>query len=236
MRAAVAAFVVLASLAAAPAQAAVTASPRGVRFPAVAVNEQGRVVVAWERSRGGRFFVEARTGAGLRSLGPIRRLGGRVGYQPQVAIGEDGTAAVTWVGPGPGNVRRLQAALARPGRPFGAVQTVDARTSILSAVGVAVQPTGRVVAVYHRSTDSIGFALAARGRPFGRPRSLASTGSVSAASVTLDPRDGAVLVAYGTPPRPPARAGDRGSNTQAAVVSLGTGNARFGPPTLVSAP
>ena len=220
----------LATIAAAPAQAA-TVSPAGVRFPQIAVNAKGATVVAWERRTKAAFAVEVRSGATASKLGRTTRLAGR-GYSPRVAIGADGTRAVMWLQRAArGGVRTVRVAVARPGHRFGKGQLVDRRHANMATVGVAVQPTGRVVAVSRRSSNRLGYALAPRGHAFGKLRDLTTTGSITSDSLALDPRDGAVVVAYGTPvsSAPP-------TNQQAGVRTLTTGSAAFSPQTVISDP
>jgi hypothetical protein len=47
-------------------------------------------------------------------------------------------------------------AVARPGHGFGAAQVLDQRTSNMAPVGVAVQPGGRVVAIWQRGRGQLG--------------------------------------------------------------------------------
>ena len=214
---------------AAPARAA-TISPPGVRFPQIAVNAGGTTIVAWERLVHGRFAIEARAGAGPRQLGPVRRLAAR-GFQPRVAVGADGTRAVQWLEEEAGGIRTIRVAVARPGRGFGRGQVLYRIGKNVSPVGVVVQPDGRVVAVWHPKSAWLAYALAPRDRRFGHPRSLGRTGPVSTDEIALDPRDGAVVLAYGTPlaASPPA-------NQQAAARTLAMTSTAFSAPVVLSDP
>lgn len=218
---------------AAPADGRVLVSPSGVRGPALAINDLGATAVAWERSARGTFAVEARVGQGTLGLGRTQRLSSK-GSTPAVAVGADGTAAVQWLEYGPRGQRRVRVAVARDGRPFGVPQTIETRRANVGVVGVAVQPSGRVVAVFWRSGASLAFAVAPRGRGFGAAQQLTATGSLGGASLSVDPRDGAVVVAYGTPLRKPAGDADRAFNVQAAVRTLGPADATFSAPVIVS--
>jgi hypothetical protein len=75
------------------------------------------------------------------------------------------------------------------------------------------------------------FALAPRGRGFGAAREFAFKGPSSGASIALDPRDGAVVVAYGTPLDVAQLA-----NQQAAVRILATASTAFSEQTMLSDP
>jgi len=218
---------------AAPADGRVLVSPVGVRGPALAVNGSGATAVAWERRTRGSFAVEARVGRGTLGLGRTQRLSAK-GFTPAVAVGADGTAAVQWLEFGSRGTSRVRVAVARRGRPFGAAQTIETRRANVAVAGVAVQPGGRVVAVFRRSGGSLAFAVARRGRGFGTARELTAAGPLGGASVAVDPRDGAVVVAYGTPLRTPTGAADRAFNVQAAVRTLRPGDAAFSPPVIVS--
>ena len=203
--------------AAAPAQAA-TVSPAGVRFPQIAVNAKGATVVAWERRTKAAFAVEVRSGATAAKLGRTTRLAGR-GYSPRVAIGADGTRAVMW----------LRARGARR-RAHGARRGRAARSSLRQ--GAAPRPAprehgdGRRRGPAHgprrrglqRASNRLGYALATRDRAFGKAaRPHDDRLDQRRDSLALDPRDGAVVVAYGTPvsSAPP-------TNQQAGVRTLAT--------------
>ncbi len=217
--------------AAAPAAHAATVSPAGVRFPQIAVNAGGATVVAWERETASAFEVQARSGDTPLELGRAQRLAAR-GYSPRVAVGADGTRAVMWLERAlRGGVRSVRVAVARPRHRFGRGQLLDSRRANMGVVDVAVQPNGRVVAVWGRSSSVLGYAIAKRNHAFGKARNLTRTAQSFASTLALDPRDGAVVLAYGTPPStaPPA-------NRQAGVRTLATTAATFSAPTVVSDP
>ena len=220
----------LAALALSTPASAATVSPTGVRFPQVAVNSHGRTVVAWERLSRSAIGVEARIGDGPQRLGHTVRLAQK-GYSPRVAVGSDGTVAVQWTQPGPGRDVRILVAIARPGHALGAPQAVEQRKGLVAPGGVAVQPNGRVVALWQRSSRSIAVALARPGHRFGTSRTLAAIGPVSGGgAMTVDPRDGTVVVPYGTP------LGVAPSvNQQAAVLTLAPTAAVFSAPIVLSA-
>jgi hypothetical protein len=216
------------AIAATPAAAA-TISPSHVRFPQVAVNASGRTAVAWERELHGRFTVEARIGERPGALGPTHTLA-RLGYRPRVAVGPDGTAAALWSESGPGRDVRIRVAVAAPGHGFGRARTIDQRKNLFFPIAVAVQPGGRVVAIWPRSSGRLTYALGSRGQRFGAARELTTVGSIGPESVAVDPRDGTVVVAYPTPLglRPPV-------NSQAGVRTLTATAQAFSEPTVLSA-
>ena len=141
-----------------------------MRFPALAVNADGATVVAWERFAKGSFAIEAREGARPAALARTQRLSPK-GYQPLVAVGDDGTKAVMWHEPGARGRNTVRVAIARPGHRFGTPRIVRRQVANLFPIAVAVQPAGRVVAIWSRGRTAA-FALARKGHAFGRPQSL----------------------------------------------------------------
>lgn len=221
----------LASVAlAAPAQAA-TVSPKGVRFARLAVNADGATIVAWERLVKGAIAVEVRTGASAGKLGRTLRLASPA-RDPRVAIGADGTRAVQWLEEtARGGVRSIRVAIARPGHGFGKGRLLDRRHANMGTSDLAVQPNGRVVAIWRRTSTALGYALAPRGHGFGKARDLTRTGSIGMSSIALDARDGAVVLAYGTPLQTAPI-----TNTQAGARTLTTAATAFSEPTVISDP
>ena len=219
----------LAALALTTPASAATVSPTHVRFPQVAVNAHGRTVVAWERQTHGRFTVEARIGERPAKLGRTYTLA-RLGYQPRVAVGADGTVAALWAQSGPGRDVRIRVAVAAPGHGFGRARTIEQRKNLFFPNAVTVQPGGRVVAIWPRSSGGLSYAIGLRGRRFGAARELTAIGPVGVPSVAMDPRDGTVLVAYPTPLglQPPV-------NAQAGVRTLTATAQTFSEPTVLSA-
>jgi hypothetical protein len=214
---------------AAPAPAA-TVSPTHVRNPQIAVGAGGATVVAWERLGRDGISIEARVGRSASRLGKVSRLAGR-GYRPQVAVGANGTTAVQWMAPGADRSTLMRVAVARPGHGFGRAQTLERRVANIAPLAVAVQPNGRVVAIWRRSNSQLGVALAAPGRRFGASADLTTNGLASPGSVAVDPRDGTVVLAYGTP----LSATPTPTNEQAAVRTLGPAAAAFSQPTVLTA-
>ncbi len=215
-------------VAAAPASAT-TLSAAGVRAPQAAVGPGGRTVFAWERLRSGSIAIEARSGRSPSTTGHIRRFSAR-GHDPRVAVGADGTMALMWKEDGADRGQVLRVSVSRPGHRFGKGQIVERRRGNLAPVGLAVQPGGRVIAVWRRGDSRLAFALAPRKEGFRAPHELAAIGPLTGGTIVLDPRDGAVVVAYGSPltASPPA-------NQQAAVRTLAVSSAAFTAPSLVSA-
>jgi hypothetical protein len=213
--------------AAVPAPAAVV-SPTKVLSPQVAVNLDGATVVAWERLLRGDIAIEARAGDGPLELGRTRRLARR-GHAPRVAVGADGTKAVMWFEEDARGVRTVRVAVARPGHGFGRGQLVYRRRATVTTVGVAVQPSGRVVAIWQRAIGRLAFAVARRNHAFGRGRNLGAIRAPADGTIPVDPRDGSVVLAYGTQviSSPP-------TNQQAAVRTLSLRGSSFSAPTVLS--
>ena len=219
---------ILTALAACAPASAATISPTGVRFPQAAVNARGTTLVAWERTSD-KYALEVRTGRSPLHLGSTQRLS-RSGYQAQVAVGGDGTMAVAWLEYGDHGSRSLRAAVAGPGERLGKGQLLDRRVANMAPLGVTVQPNGRVVALWRRSGSQLAFAMATPNKAFGHARDVTAMGS-NTGSIALDPRDGAVVLAYGTPPSfgpPPV-------NQQAAVRTLSPSATAFSAPTVLTA-
>ncbi|MEY2517408.1 MAG: hypothetical protein QOJ89_4766 [bacterium] len=218
---------VLTALAAAAPAPAATVSSAGVRGPQLAVNADGATVVAWERLTKRAIAIEARAGDAPLELARTRRLSSS-GHEPQVAVGADGTKAVMW-SEEVRNLRSIRVAVARPGHGFGKGQLVDRRSGNMRVMGIAIQPTGRVVAIWQRSASRLAFALARRNHAFGKPSVLAAMSRPAAGPIPVDPRDGSVTVAYSTQVgvSPPA-------NPQAAVQTLAMSATTFSAPTIVS--
>ena len=134
-----------------------------------------------------------------------------------------------WLEDGARGVRSIRVAVARPGHAFAKGQLVDRRRANIATVGVAVQPNGRVVAIWKRSSRRLGFALARRNHRFGRARNLASTVLPADGTIPVDSRDGSVIVAYATlPSKPPPL------NPQAAVRTLTMSAGTFSAPVILS--
>ena len=140
-------------LVAAPSAQAGMTTPRVVSPPGLAVQEHsvaaggGRTAIAMSgltgSPRAAHGAVYARLGR-VTTLGPSVRLSTGRGESPTVAVGADGTAVAAWTDPKAG----LRVAIAAPGEPFGAVQTVrpDAPADKPSRIGgAAVTPSGRVI-------------------------------------------------------------------------------------------
>jgi hypothetical protein len=218
---------VAAAVMAAASASAAPVSPVGVRDPHLAVGSTGTTVVAWERIRRRPFAidVEARIGRAPGKLGPVLHLS--KGQRPLVAAGADGTAAIGWRESG----RPPLVAIARPGRRLGRAQSLRG----MGLLALVVQPNGRVVAVGlggkgdAPDTRILRVALARRGHRFGKSRTIGPVNYLHDVSMAVDPRDGAVVLAYRTPfTREPAGGG------QAAARTLAQTAASFSPPTVVS--
>jgi hypothetical protein len=200
--------------------------------PAVAVNAEGRAVVAWgqsTRGRGGR--LRARLG---RVTGRLRRahtLSRAPVYESAFAVGADGTAAALLVAAEPrGGLRRVLVALARPGHNFGRPQTLVEVRANITLGGITVNKERRIVAVWWQGVPGTGghevrYALRSPGQRFGRPRDLAAASEGGGASVILSP-DGTTYVAWPTP--------FAEGNQEAAVAALGPSATSFGEPQIVS--
>jgi hypothetical protein len=132
-----------------------------------------------------------------RRIGPAQRLAGNA-FDPQVAVGRDGTAVAAWVDHG-----RLRVALAAPGRRFGRARTLVRGVQLLLG-GVGVTPAGRAVVAWRQGnvpTALIRAAVRPPGRPFGRPRTLGDSQYPPALAVAPA---GTVIASWLTTARLPA--------------------------------
>jgi hypothetical protein len=76
-----------------------SSSGQNASHPQVAVRRgNGDAVFTWERSDGANFLIEARTRSAAGALRPFTVLSdpGQDALEPQVAVDDDGDAAVTW--------------------------------------------------------------------------------------------------------------------------------------------
>jgi len=220
----------LASLVFAATAPAATISPTGIRFPEIAVNADGATIVAWERRTRSAFTFDVRTGDSPSTLGRTIRFAARA-YRPKIAIGADGTRAIMWFEDEGARGGVVRIAVARPGHGFGRPRVLERRRGRTATVGVAVQPTGRVVAIWVRGSSRIAYALAPRDRAFGAARELTFKSPSSGESIAVDPRDGAVVITYGAPLSIANLA-----NQQAAARTLTTTATAFSEPAALSDP
>ena len=213
-----------------------------VRFSgAVAVDRSGRVLVAWERGRDGRFgprTVFARRGTVGGRLGAVRRLGGATpSVRVQAALGADGTGVVAWFGQsqaegGTAGPLRAAVAVAPPRRSFGTVQRLENKKTAGEGVGgagvVLVAPaSGRpVLAWTGRAVDRFAIRVARVGvRRVGRPQIFSHpTLDTVVADVAADARGGAVVTALrgGGPTAVVATASPSGATGFGPLESVGT--------------
>jgi hypothetical protein len=116
------------------------------RFPVVAVNSQGTTIVAWERVNvGGSTVIDAAARPAGVEFGPSHQLSAQGTNDemanPRIAVGEDGTAMVTWLrGDGLAEASRwtLAAGFAPSFRVAASEDFVDAPDVAIDRQGTAV--------------------------------------------------------------------------------------------------
>ena len=149
--------------------------PGSVRLaqPKVAINARGDAVIAWS-STDGRIRAALRRGDASAFARPVViGAGERSGATTPltVAMTAGGDAIALWAHTTTQRPRyRIEAAIARHGRPFAQAKTIAASTTALRAdPRLAAGAGGTVIAGWHR--DDVGLALAVRkpGHGFGRP-------------------------------------------------------------------
>jgi hypothetical protein len=164
-------------------------STHAVFDPAVAINFDGRSVVAWRRFFEGNHRVRATSVRRDGHVGPVRQLsgGGESAYEPAFLPSADGQTYLRWP-------RRTFGQFA----PFanGAFQplTSSPGAAIGASPAAAVDSTGAIVLVWTAG----GQVLTATGRPgagFSAPTVLAAAGSDPQATVLPD---GTVVAAWTT--------------------------------------
>ena len=204
------------------------ASLRSAGEPAVAVASDGGVIAAWDQQLSARAFgVVVRRGTTSGRFGPAERLT-TAGYQPGVAAGRGGGAAVIWQTSARGGTRSLRVAVARGHARFGGEQTLmRVRANVTSEQVVA--SGGRYVAIWWQGVPGTGhhavrYALRDAAGRFGAAHTLApDTGPLTGVSAAAGP-DGSVTAAWGTP-----LGGTVSSNQQLAYARLAPGATTFGP-------
>ncbi|MDA0172675.1 hypothetical protein OJ998_26470 [Solirubrobacter taibaiensis] len=185
--------------------------------PALAVNPQGQVLVAW---RDARDRVIVRAGASGRT-----RVAGRTewGGSATAALRADGFAAVLYLHqPLRGGRRTLEVATARPGRAFSRPRKL---VSVVASVGAyQVFAAGdRFVAVWSLA-KAVRYAVSDTAGRFGPARTLARVDGEAQVSAAAD-ASGTVLVAFRTPVL------DGGETTYATLAPTAD---RFGAPRVLA--
>jgi hypothetical protein len=168
--------------------------------PQVAVDAHGNAVVVWSRSDGAneRIQVLRRTAGG--SLSAVQTLSSAGGdaYEPQVAVGGDGSAVVVWERYN-GTDNRIQVRRRTAAGALSAVQSLSASGQDAYAAQVAVDPHGRAVVVWYRF-DGADNRIQARRRSAAGSLSAVQTLSpggqeASNPQVAIDP-DGNAVAAW----------------------------------------
>lgn len=202
--------------AAAPWTSAKLGDPKEPFKSDVAVNDGGRAVAVWvqfdaSRTSGGRSVQRASIHAKLRSPGGawganrhLERGSLTQAFDPQVAIGPDGTAIAVWTQRENLGGARIWAAVRRPGRAFEPPVEVGRSTHFVEAdPQVAVDPKGDFTIVWvGAARDGKGRVVAApqfaqrrAGHGFGAVHTIAAENAVDI-RLAVDPKGRTAWVAW----------------------------------------
>ena len=184
--------------------------PRGgSQLNDVAVNASGMAVAAWDQYD--------YTNGGSASIGAAVQAGGRWGkpftvsvlpgwsMTPRVAVGDDGTMAISWTQQDaytvPNPQQRIQVAVRAPGQASWTVTTLDAHApggvQLAQAVPIAVDAQGNVTAawsLWDGSRNRVQAATLLRGGSWGEAVDLAPADSALFPALAINERGDAAVV------------------------------------------
>lgn len=172
-----------------------TARDGNASSPAVAMNAQGDVAVAWVD---GAVFARLRPTGG--QFGPAVQLSasGSGTGGPQVAMADSGETLVAWGRSGP--AAGVWVAIKPPGGAFSGPVDISGRGESPSSVGLAANPRGDAVIVWDVPDSSsnpprslVRAATRPAGGSFGKPATL-DTGNATAPLAAVDDAGGATAV------------------------------------------
>jgi hypothetical protein len=148
--------------------------------PRVAEDSSGNSLMVWTRSDGTNIRIQAKFRAADGTWGPVATISeaGRDASEPQVAFDPTGNAIAVWV-QSDGSHGRTHAAFRPTGGSFGGDQTISAATQDASAPQIAIDSTGKAVAVWYRfdgTTDRIQAAVRPANGSFGAAQTLSPLG------------------------------------------------------------
>lgn len=184
---------------------------RGAQLHDVAVNAGGLALAAWDQytyNNGGGASIGVAVQSGGRWSAPFT-LSGTVGYSmsPRVAVGADGTLAVSWIQEDPSTgvspQRRVQVAVRPPGSLAWTTTTLATGSpggvSVTQLVPVAVDARGNVTAAWtYWDSGALRSVLQVASRPAGgawsTPQSLDHPGSAMYPSLAVNARGDAAVV------------------------------------------
>ncbi len=164
----------------------------------VAVDPDGDAVLAWRRTNGTNYLVQARARSAAGVLSPVQTLSaaGQHAFAPQVAVDGDGDAVFTWER-SDGTDSRIQARGRSAAGALSPLQTLSAAGQDANRPQVDTDANGDAVFTWHRFDGSV-FRVQARARSaagvLSPPQNVSANGlSSSNPQVAMDPGGDAVL-------------------------------------------
>jgi hypothetical protein len=148
--------------------------------PQVAEDSSGNSLIVWTRSDGTNIRIQAKFRAADGTLGATATISdaGRDAYEPQVAFDPNGNAIAVWT-QFDGAHGRTHAAFRPTGGSFGGDETISPAGRDASAPQIAIDSTGKAIAVWYRfdgTTDRIQAAVRPANGSFGAAQTLSSPG------------------------------------------------------------
>ena len=148
--------------------------------PQVAADSSGNSLMVWTRSDGTNLRIQAELRAPDGSLGQIATISqtGRDASAPQVAFDPNGNAIAVWT-QFDGSNGRIHAVFRPAGGSFGGDQTISPAGGDANAPRIAIDSTGKAVAVWYRfdgTTDRIQAAVRPVNGSFGAAQTLSPLG------------------------------------------------------------
>ena len=148
--------------------------------PQVAVDSSGNSLMVWTRSDGTNLRIQARFRAADGTLGATATISqaGRDASEPQVAFDPSGNAIAVWSQFDSPN-SRTHAAFRPVGGSFGGDQTISPAGADANAPQIAIDSTGKAVAVWYRfdgTKDRIQAAVRPANGSFGAAQTLSAPG------------------------------------------------------------
>ena len=148
--------------------------------PQVAEDTSGNSLFIWTRSDGTNLRIQARFRAADGTWGATQTISqsGRDASEPQVAFDPSGNAIAVW-SQQDGSNSRTHAAFRPAGGSFGGDQTISPAGSNASAPQIAIDSTGKAIAVWYRfdgTVDRIQAAVRPANGSFGSAETLSPPG------------------------------------------------------------
>lgn len=181
---------------------AVSQAASDAREAQVAIDQNGRATVVWDRQEGSVHAVmERRYGPGGVAEGPVNRLSdaGKDAFDPRVAVGADGTATVAWVQYAAAESIIRERRVGPGGTPEAESHALSSAGQSANQVQVAAAPGGSFYVAWERYSGWRTVVQARQIAPSGAPGSFyeLSDGNENAVEphLAVEP-DGTVIVVW----------------------------------------